>query len=334
MRSSQTNSLILGLMAIITLALTAILPAISRNDSHGAAQVERITNGSSVSPYVEALDRQRTALVRVNGGVYFRGATLDEAEDAYETCVDSGGQCDTLDYENASPPHRVVVDAFWMETTEVTYRQYVAFLNTLGGGQHVDGCLGEFCAVTQYEEPTSSIVFDGTSYRLSNPAIGEFPVNDVTWYGAEAYCEALGRRLPTEAEWEYAARGIGGTLYPWGNQWTDSAANVRGSVTSNDGVVIAQAQPVGAYRTDASADGVRDLAGNIAEWVADWYDPTHYLTLDATRDNDSGPATGVERVVRGGSWNLPAYFARSAQRGHLDPLAISHDVGFRCVTDG
>lgn len=326
----QNGSLVVALMALLTLVMAMLLPIIGNNSFSSNTQEN---NPSSISPQMQSLDRQRSALARVEGGVFFRGTTPEEVQNALSLCAARDITCDIASAEDSYPPHQLLISTFWMETTEVTYRQYVAFLNTLGPGGHLNGCLGEFCVMTTTEAETSSIKFENGQYVLTNPAIGAYPVVDVTWYGAYAYCNTLERRLPTEGEWEYAARGSRGTAYPWGNEWTYHAANVRGSVTNSDGVIIAGPQPAGSSADGASRDGIRDLAGNVAEWVADWYAHNHYLTTAASRDDDPGPASGVERVIRGGSWDDPAFYARSAHRDSMLPNKTASNVGFRCVAD-
>lgn len=328
------QSLLFGFIALLVLVMAMVIPMISgQNPAEPYAAAIRGVSEMSKSPYMQVLDRQRSALVQVTGGVYFRGTMPEEAERAVQRCEENGWTCDASLAEDSYPAHRLSVGTFWMESTEVTYQQYTAFLNTLGPGGHVTGCDGQFCIETQLENATSGISFDGANYATSNPAINDYPVVGVTWYGAQAYCDALGRRLPTEAEWEYAARGSDGTLYPWGNVWNDAAANVRGSNVNDDGVVIASPQPVGGHGAYASRDGIRDLAGNAAEWVADWYTADWYLQLSPNAITDTGPETGTEKVIRGGSWDDPAFFARSVQRGHMPPGEVSNTVGFRCVSD-
>lgn len=324
-RLNAQGSIVIALMALLTLGMAIILPAISDNfpNSAAASQEARI-----ISEPMRALEKQRSAMTLVEGGVYFRGTTLDEIEAALASCP----ECDIEVAESAAPPHRVEIDPFWMEVNEVTYAQYVAFLNTLGSGGHLTGCKGNICTLTQSEDPTSGITQSNGQYITVNPAYDDYPVVNVSWYGAQAYCASLDRRLPTEAEWEFAARGNASTLYPWGSEWTLDAANVRGTRIDPDGVVTAGPEPVGGYADWASRDGIRDLAGNVAEWTADWYDPNYYRTLDALRRNDTGPETGTAKVIRGGSWDQNEFFARSVNRQFLAPDSLASDVGFRCVT--
>lgn len=326
MERPHSSSYVVGMMALMTLAIAFILPMISGQFSGGAAAP---SEAPIISPQQRTLELQRTGLVEVEGGVYFRGTSLEAVENALDDCP----TCDVSLAESASPAHRLLIDTFWMEPTEVTYAQYAAFLNTLGAGGHVNGCAGELCAVTRAESTTSSIILDVGKYKTTNPAYNDYPVTNVTWYGAQTYCEAIGRRLPTEGEWEYAARGTDGTFYPWGNTWDIAAANVRGSSSNADGVVIAAPEPVGTSGEYASRDGIRDLAGNAAEWTADWFDPGYYLTPGATADNNRGPADGTEKVVRGGSWDDPAFYARAVNRQAYPPVTTAPDLGFRCVAD-
>jgi serine/threonine-protein kinase len=152
-----------------------------------------------------------------------------------------------------------------------------------------------------------------------------YPVTNVSWFDAAAYCEWIGARLPTEAEWEYAARGPQGNLYPWGNE--------KGDVRQNSGNVLAGTAPVGSFPEASSPFGLQDMAGNVWEWTADWYDPEYYA--DSPPENPTGPVNGMEKVVRGGGFQLLDFLgldeARSTHRLPLDPTVPREDVGFRCA---
>lgn len=269
----------------------------------------------------------------VDGGTFQMGTTPQEVADAVRQCTDEfEGNCQLAYGEDSFPPHNVTVDPFQMEVTEVTYQQYLAFLNSMGPNSHRNGCDGQVCAATRAEAENSNILFDSANYR-ANPVLNNYPVTGVTWYGAKAYCETIGRRLPTEAEWERAARGSDSRLYPWGNTFDVTLANTsRPRVDpTQDGVEAADS-----YSSGASVYGMLNMAGNAAEWVSDWYSPTYYTQQSqsaAAIVNPTGPVAGTEKVVRGGSWDAVPFFARSVHRQSKNPADQTTWIGFRCAAD-
>ena len=157
------------------------------------------------------------------------------------------------------------------------------------------------------------------------------PVVGVSWYEALAYCQWLSAvtgqqfTLPTEAQWEFAARGTGeGLKYPWGNDWNDTAAN-----WDDDGAYdgFNYTAPVGSFENGKSGAGCYDLAGNVWEWCLDWYAPYEGTMLE----NPTGPLSGSERAVRGGSWKSISRSLRVSARTKLKPAATNTNVGFRLV---
>ena len=196
------------------------------------------------------------------------------------------------------PLHKVFLDSFAIDRWEVSRKEYRTFANATG---------------RKMPEVMRDPPFDGDDL----PAVG------VTWEEAEAYCGWVGKRLPTEAEWEKAARGEDGRTFPWGeDRPTMGRLNFADSLKA-----VAR---IGSYPAGAGPYGVEDMAGNVAEWVDNWYDPKVY-TSDGVVQNPRGPATGRMKVVRGGSWQSREYAVRASARVAKRPTERSATVGFRCA---
>ncbi len=251
-------------------------------------------------------------MVYVPGGVFPMGST----------------EQDVMAGEDELPQHTVRLDAFYIDRYEVSVSQYAAFLNALGG--YLDACSRRDCTLprerigyTNYlmEELTAA----GTPRFLAMAGFEDYPANHISWYGAAAYCEYVGGRLPTEAEWEYAARGTDGRIYPWGNDPPNAFVAVYMSQSYDN------LKPVDALPDGASPFGALNMAGSMWEWTADWYDATYYSRSPTF--NPEGPSTGLTKTARGGAWpnNNQADRIRAANRLALDPTFISATVGFRCV---
>ena len=201
------------------------------------------------------------------------------------------------------PAHKVYVDAFFMDQYEVTVRQYAAFLQATGVNSPSDWM------------------------TTNQPAHQKFPVANVDWADAFAFCKWAGKRLPTEAEWEKAARGTDGRLYPWGNDPpTPLHANYGKTGLNNHGALV----PVGTLENGKSPYDIYDMAGNVWEWVSDWYDHDYYK--NSPSQNPTGPPMGGYKVIRGGSWNSNHRNLRSADR-YWDPPSFRslYFPGFRCA---
>ncbi|MFO7680142.1 MAG: SUMF1/EgtB/PvdO family nonheme iron enzyme, partial [Chloroflexota bacterium] len=228
------------------------------------------------------------------------------------------------------PQHEVTLDPFFMDQYEVSVAQYAAFLNRLGS--YKNACLEKDCVHPRFEAGFTSYLLEedqGNGKLLYIPLTGfaNFPINHVSWYGAQAYCQAMGGRLPTEAEWEYAARGSDGRIYPWGNQ----APNENLAVFNSDS--YEKLKPVNALPAGSSPFNILGMAGSMWEWTNDWYDEDYYsISPDA---NPTGPETGLMKAIRGGAWpnNNLADRVRAANRSNFTPDFISATVGFRCVQD-
>ena len=197
------------------------------------------------------------------------------------------------------PIHDVTLDGFWIDRTEVTNAQY-------------EECVAAgACNRSGYADDSD---FNGRDY----------PVVGVSWYDAKAYCEWAGGRLPTEAEWEYAARGPGAFTYPWGREFPIC---LRTQFDLCDSATI----PVGSRPAGESWVGAQDMAGNVWEWVSDWYDSGFYQ--NSPRRSPQGPSSGGFKVLRGGSWIGYEQYVRSASRNFNDPTYSDDDVGFRCTQE-
>jgi len=202
-------------------------------------------------------------------------------------------------FPDAKPKHTVYLDPFWIDQTEITNAMYALCVK--------DGAC----------QTPSDITWSG-----SGP-YNNYPVVYVSWYSAKAYCEWAGRHLPTEAQWEKAARGTDGRIYPWGNEIDCNKANYK---ENNCG---GHTTAVGSYPDGESPYGAQDMAGNVWEWVTDWLDYNYYTSSDSS--NPTGPATGQQRVLRGGSWREDAQLARATTRFGEDPdYILSNYIGFRC----
>ena len=274
------------------------------------------------------LDAIKTDMVRVTGGTFMMGTTVEEATQAMQECAVYGKTCEDFSWvSDSTPPHQTTVDDFEMEIYEVSVTQYVAFLNWKGPNSHKAGCQGQPCVLTTQEQENSYIIFDGTTYTPRNEILAQHPVNYVTWWGAAEYCNALNRRLPTEAEWERAARGSQNFIYPWGFEFDPQRA--MSSIT-----VPANTVPVTSYPLGVSPYGVFNMAGNVSEWVYDWYQANYYTEkLNAPEPNPKGPVAGTEKVHRGGSWDTIPLFLRTVHRMSRAPGSPTAAIGFRCVAD-
>jgi hypothetical protein len=207
-----------------------------------------------------------------------------------------------------SPAHTVDLDGFWIHQTEVTNRVYKM-------------CVDLGICTPPYQET-------GESYRYANPAYANLPVVGVDWYQAETYCEWIGGRLPTEAQWEKAARGTQSDPYPWGNE--EPACNLL----NYDGDCFEPLRPVdvGSYPLGVSPFDLSDTAGNVSEWVYDWFGEDYYAV--SSLQNPTGPAEGDLRVVRGSHYESEVEAIPLYLRSSLDPKKHNAQLGFRCVLTG
>ena len=202
------------------------------------------------------------------------------------------------------PEHIVYLDTYWIDKYEVTNTQY------------------QKCVNAQVCNPPS------VTKDYSDLDYARHPVVYVNWYQAQAYCRFVGRDLPTEGQWEKAARGEDGRYFPWGNELAnENLLNYNGN--------IGETTIVGSYPSAASPYGAMDMAGNVSEWVSDWYSETYYRE-QTTWSNPQGPSKGIFKVQRGGSWLfVGSAGVTSFQRNRGDPaytdFNFGHSRGFRCA---
>jgi formylglycine-generating enzyme required for sulfatase activity/tRNA A-37 threonylcarbamoyl transferase component Bud32 len=221
------------------------------------------------------------------------------------------------------PVHTVYLDTFWIDRTEVTNSMFQAFVDATGYKTDAEKDGASYVIMDGSWEDTAGVDWQhpqGSGSSLSG--LGNHPVVHVSWNDASAYCEWAGKRLPSEPEWEKAARGTDGRTYPWGESINSSLANYKMDVGGT--------AEVGSYPDGTSPYGALDLAGNVWEWAQDWYGENYYSS--SPDSNPSGPSSGDYRVLRGGSWSADEDRARSAERSTLVPNVTSSDSGFRCAT--
>ncbi len=252
-----------------------------------------------------------------------------------------GSPAGTDGWDDERPQRLIYLDAFWIDQYEVTNQAYLAFVTATGH------------PIPANANPRATL------WTPEGPAPGTqvHPVVNVNWTDATTFCRWAGKRLPTEAEWEKAARGAEARRYPWGNSWDWSWANSASYwagrtvefQTGDDwnafwmkgeGARVAREHgirgevltlPVGSFPRNRSPYGAMDMSGNASEWVQDWYDPNYYR--DGPQTNPPGPDRGFSKVVRGGSWLKPALSLRTVNRDFGNPESRPSGTGFRCAKD-
>jgi formylglycine-generating enzyme required for sulfatase activity len=248
------------------------------------------------------------ASVFVPAGEFLMGSTQADAEAAWKEC---GSGCEKKWFDAEVPQHKVDLDGYWMDKTEVTNVMY-------------QKCVADGTC----KEPVGGKASATHTDYYGNSQYANYPVINVDWNQSQAYCQWAGGKLPTEAQWEKAARGTDGRTYPWGEDIDCGRANY------GDGKLFGQkcvgdTSEVGKYPSGASPYGALDMAGNAWEWVNDWYADNYYQ--NSPQKNPTGADSGQYRVLRGGSWYYGSWSVRSAFRLRISPDDWDIGNGFRCV---
>jgi formylglycine-generating enzyme required for sulfatase activity len=241
-------------------------------------------------------------MVLVPAGTFLMGSNDDHVDQATTWC-----ECGRHFFEDELYMHEVHVSAFYIDKYEVTNKQFLVFADATGYRSEAE------------KKP------EANTWRTAfTPGREDHPVLWMAWNDANAYCEWAGKRLPTEAEWEKAARGDDARLWPWGNGWDSAKLNMReaGRKTTTK---------VGSFPDGASPYGAMDMAGNAWEWVNDWYDPAYYQYGPGRDSDPQGPDGGQDRVLRGGAFDNGLWDVRAAGRHKGGPTGYAPDHGFRCA---
>ncbi len=234
-------------------------------------------------------ERDPVPMVPIAAGNFVRGSSLEAGRD------------------DERPRRTIYLEAFMIDQYEVTNARYLDFITATG-----------------HLEPLNVY---GTGSLFDVQGIEDLPVVQVTWHDAADYCQWVGKRLPTEAEWEKAARGTDARSYPWG----DAPPSPNHVNFNRDWETTGTLSPVGSLPQGVSPYGVHDMSGNVREWVQDWYAKEYYRV--APNRNPRGPETGLLKVIRGGSWHSFESDIRTAARGKGGFALKTHGIGFRCAKD-
>lgn len=301
--------IVLGLLAV--LAFAVLIPGIQRSQARATlraltATVQSIIDTRTV--FVPTATPTRRPTATLNASII--SAQVSPVDGMQQVLVPAGGfTMGSEMWKDAQPVHYVYLDAFWMDRTEVTNSMYALCVEA------------GMCTPPQDKRSATNAVYYG------NSIYDAFPVVYVDWNQANAYCTWAGRRLPSEAEWEKAARGTDERTYPWGEYIDCNWANFK----AEDGFCVGENAPVGSYPGGVSPYGVLDMAGNVWEWVADVYGSKYYEVSPGV--NPPGPGSGDMRVRRGGCWGDKWDLVRTYIRDAAPPESTFYDMGFRCAVN-
>jgi formylglycine-generating enzyme required for sulfatase activity len=303
---------------------------------------------AAVAVYAWAKHTQHATLPTPPGMARIDVGTIDVGENADEVereCAEIGSGCDRKQMQREIPRSRVTVPPFFLDKLEVTNEDFARMLTHMKGLLEQDDdesehypryvrrvrAAGDPDLLLDMAEKFRGVEWLGRELGFrARPGLEHVPVSLVSWYGAKLYCETLGKRLPTEDEWEAAARGRGNRRYPWGND----APRCGDVVIKSDGKIRmpacppgpVSAHPVGSAAQDVTADGIHDLGGNVAEWTSS------YFVEGSRTGKPISPGRDAPRVIRGGSWGSPVG-ARTTGRAQRPPTVMGQNLGFRCASN-
>jgi len=313
--------LVLGGVAVVGAIVAGVLVLKSKNDPPKSDPGTKPTNSAVVPASASSaapVAKCPAGMAEIPGGPFFMGSDKGEDEE--------------------KPAHKVTLAPYCMDLKEVTVAEYEKCRKENGGCKRIDPEVS-WPDITDKQKKLYAPLCN-----ITDPAgKGDHPINCITWELSKNFCESTGKRLPTEAEWEFAARGPGEPIYPWGDEPPDETRlnacgkecvawgkkvgeQVKAMYEGDDG--YPNTAPVGKFPKGASRYGLLDVVGNVWEWTNDW---DGMYTTDAQTD-PKGPEKGTDRVVRGGAWNgsFPSW-VRPSQRYSFPPATKSHAVGFRCA---
>jgi formylglycine-generating enzyme required for sulfatase activity len=278
--------------------------------------VDQSNQSTIVSHDNEVTDTRGIPMLLIPAGEYQMGslsaASFVECQKLYH-----GGTCKMEWFIDEEPVHTIRLGNYYLDKYEVSNGSY------------------QNCVTDGVCEPPVNRSSSTRSSYYGNPLYNDYPIINVNWDMANSYCSWRGARLPTEAEWEIAARGTEKRIYPWGDIFDGLNVNFCDGSCKNEGANhefidgYEDTAPVDSYPAGVSKFGFYNMAGNIWEWVADWYDETYYVV--SPLDNPAGPISGEARVVRGGSWNDFGDVVRSSNRNWVRASFSNDMLGFRCA---
>ncbi len=315
------NILLLFLIAPLTLAASGCTP--DATPTTIPTPIPTATPTEEATPTGLSLGDTTTrpgdgaVMVHVPAGEFQMGSDDAQVDAALEMCNAHYGNCEREWFEVEQPPHTVALDGFWIDRTEVTNAQF------------------QQCVAAGACAPPLRSGSDTRDTYYGDGDYDDYPVVYMTWPQANAYCQWARARLPTQAEWEYAARGPEGHIFPWGDEFDGARLNYCdvncgyrwADERFDDG--YADTAPVGSYPDGASWCGALDMAGNVYEWTADWFEAQYPAERQT---NPTGPASGDLRVLRGDAADGSSSTSRAAARHGDSPDHAYKYFGIRCVS--